>query len=662
MNYNFNNNILIKKDENITTFNKINSVECSECKPSINKLISILLITGNKLKINNKKLRSKEFEKVTSDNENKEMRIAIETATKEMIGLRLTSIENNNFLTQQSTDFNESEMELKKTVKNQAAITHLLEQQVITLSNSLNANQILANTNKLEIAEVTSKNKIKLEELFAKSQSDKEMAETEMESTVLKFTTIIQSLKINKQYKSVVYSLEMQFKEIKNKWVTARVTAANLIHRRKIATLKEEFQSSRNKFIEITNSNISKFSLKMKLLVQQSEETAAMLQTEKSNCQQLIYKAAVENAASISEIQNSSNETQANLIKKLEIEILNVKNLEIELSNTNSILETSQRNELTSSDIFLRVTRSTDIRIINQKRWEQCSYQLSNGQVIVSMLNPNELHYTFPSEKKFTNIDASVIHQFSPNGNKKSLVNHLYNRIDKANAEKLIENHPNVFSISSSIALLEENGTKNTMVSKERFLNDNKELDLRPIYTDDDFNGGFWKQILPILEIRMLQSGLFVSSDALNEGFVKDQGDYITLPDGSKKFKFKRTNIGTRLVRLFIACGNKLSSKGYSVSILLSDSSSSGGNEQFKENVRKFLTNSNCYEMTKVKIDELSNKSLNLMIVFSSKGEQLGQLCIPILRWDQVLLSNESCPFYMITHRNLCVVSHGLKG
>jgi len=197
MNYNFNNNILIKKDENITTFNKINSVECSECKPSINKLISILLITGNKLKINNKKLRSKEFEKVTSDNENKEMRIAIETATKEMNGLRLTSIENNNFLTQQASDFNESEMELKKSIENQAAITHLLEQQVITLSNSLNAYQILANTNKLEIAEVASKNKIKLEELFAKSQSDKEMAETEMESTVLKFTTIIQSLKIN---------------------------------------------------------------------------------------------------------------------------------------------------------------------------------------------------------------------------------------------------------------------------------------------------------------------------------------------------------------------------------------------------------------------------------------------------------------------------------
>ena len=98
MNYNFNNIILIKKDENISTFNKINSVECSECNPTINKLISILLITGDKLKINIEKLRTKEVEKDTSDLINKAMRIAIETATKEMIGLRLTSIENNNFI------------------------------------------------------------------------------------------------------------------------------------------------------------------------------------------------------------------------------------------------------------------------------------------------------------------------------------------------------------------------------------------------------------------------------------------------------------------------------------------------------------------------------------------------------------------------------------
>jgi hypothetical protein len=83
---------------------------------------------------------------------------------------------------------------------------------------------------------------------------------------------------------------------------------------------------------------------------------------------------------------------------------------------------------------------------------------------------------------------------------------------------------------------------------------------------------------------------------------------------------------------------------------------------QFQESLRKFLENSNCYDVSKINFGSIQNKSFNLIIVYSGNGEIIGQISLPILRYMQILGedNSESCPYFRNVVQNLIIINHGL--
>ena len=147
-----------KKIKNI----EINTTERLSYNPVNYNLISVNVSNLKKLNIIAMKLDNKEKEKEITDTENKALRLSINSANKEITKLKLTSIGYSALVTaQKQTDRNEAEILLKNCVEHQAATNQLLEQKVITLSETLKSTQILAqqekkdsSTHKAELATI----------------------------------------------------------------------------------------------------------------------------------------------------------------------------------------------------------------------------------------------------------------------------------------------------------------------------------------------------------------------------------------------------------------------------------------------------------------------------------------------------------------------------
>jgi hypothetical protein len=377
-----------------------------------------------------------------------------------------------------------------------------------------------------------------------------------------------------------------------------------------------------------------------------------MIQTVELNHQQHLDKVEAAYAVALSAVQNTFTTIQDETSKNLTNEKVNVEKKESELAIIYANLKTSRRNELSYSDRFLRVTNETDLQYNIDIRWDELYDQIVGGAISGSTIYSHEQKYTTPNIKgTFSNVDVSIIQNYSENANTESLINHLTNRINAPNAVQLLLDLPNVTTVSAAIAPLSTNvKAKCTIVARERYLKEHQKFGLRTIFSFGDENN-FIDVIIPILRQPMDENGYFLNSNELNKGYHTDLDSRI-----------KRTNNGKRLLRLFLACGKALTDKGYRVSIFLSDSLSPGNFVSFRENLREFLTSSNGYDMTKVEINKLENQTFNLLTVISGGGVHLGQLCISLLRYDRVLLSTETCPFYAITIKNSIVVTAGIKG
>ena len=158
INNNTYNNNEEKKIKNI----EINTTERLAYNPVNYNLISVFVTNLNKLNTIAMKLNNKEKEKEITDTENKALRIAIDSAIKDVAELKLTSIGYSALVaSQKQTDKSEAEILLKNCVEQYTATIQLLELKVSTLSETLKSTQILAqqekkdsSTHKAELATI----------------------------------------------------------------------------------------------------------------------------------------------------------------------------------------------------------------------------------------------------------------------------------------------------------------------------------------------------------------------------------------------------------------------------------------------------------------------------------------------------------------------------
>jgi hypothetical protein len=153
-----------------------------------------------------------------------------------------------------------------------------------------------------------------------------------------------------------------------------------------------------------------------------------------------------------------------------------------------------------------------------------------------------------------------------------------------------------------------------------------------------------------------------VLKNDLNMGYNKDKFVLKQQSSGEwEKEELIRTGIGFRTMRTQFELCNAFSNAGFLVTMFLSDGESYGTTNDVNHKLITFLTKSNCYNMEKINFGSLTNKSFNLMLLHSSSGKKLAQICIPILKWGQVMSGSVSCTGFNVTNKTLLLINQGLN-